>query len=130
MQFSNETEEGLFKLIHFDAISIEPVIDAGNQRKDNRSSFFKYFNTSDIDLTRYQIFPSIIKMNKQKKPVQIKELNDSCFVYALMIYGVNNEILNKIRRRINTRKINMNRMKVHRKPTNHFPEYGFFGTLR
>ena len=101
MQFSNESEEGLFKLIHFDAISIEPVIDAGNQRKDNRSSFFKYFNTSDIDLSRYQIFTSITKMNKQKKPIQIKELNDSCFVYALMIYGVNNEILNKIRLRIN-----------------------------
>ena len=110
MQFSNETEEGLFKLIHFDAIRIEPVIDAGNQRKDNRSSFFKYFNTSDIDLSRYQIFPSITKMTKKGKPVQIKELNDSCFVYALMIYGVNNEILNKIRLRINTRKLGANKM--------------------
>ena len=60
MSFSNESEEGLFKIVHFDAISIVPLIDTGDKRKDNRSSFFKYFNRtvncSFIDLSRYQIF--------------------------------------------------------------------------
>ena len=41
---------------------------------------------------------------------QRKELNDSCFVYALKQADVNNDTLNKIRRRIHTRKLGLSKM--------------------
>ena len=47
MKFSDEAEEGIFKFVYFDAISITPINDDHKRRKDNRSSFFKYFNTTD-----------------------------------------------------------------------------------
>ena len=62
MKFSDEAEEGIFKFVYFDAISITPINDEHKRRKDNRSSFFKYFNTTDIDLSRYQIFPSMVSV--------------------------------------------------------------------
>ena len=105
MKFSDESEEGIFKFVYFDAISITPINDEHKRRKDNRSSFFKYFNTTDIDLSRYQIFPSIIRFDKKQRPKQIKALNDSCFIYALKVHGVSRDVLDKLRLRINTRKL-------------------------
>ena len=65
---------------------------------------FKYFNTRDIDLSRYRIFDSIVRFAKKGEAKQRKELNDSCFVYALMTSGVDKDTLNKIRLRIHNRK--------------------------
>ena len=110
IHFSDSPEEGLFKLVYFDAISITPVKESGNTRKDNRSSFFPYLNKSDIDLSRYQIFDTIVKKNKKGEEKQRKELNDSCFVYALKQYGICEDILNKIRMRIHTRKFGLSKM--------------------
>ena len=88
----------------------EKTTDEHKRRKDNRSSFFKYFNTTDIDLSRYQIFPSIVRFDKKQRPKQIKELNDSCFIYALKIHGVSRDVLDKLRLRINTRKLGTAKM--------------------
>ena len=110
MKFSDEAEDGIFKFVYFDAISITPINDEHKRRKDNRSSFFKYFNTTDIDLSRYQIFPSIVRFDKKQRPKQIKELNDSCFIYALKVHGVSCDVLDKLRLRINTRKLGTAKM--------------------
>ena len=110
VHFSDDPEEGLFKLVYFDAISITPVKESGNTRKDNRSSFFAYFNRSDIDLSRYQIFDVIVTIDSNGETIQRKELNDSCFVYALKQYGICKDILNKIRMRIHTRKLGLTKM--------------------
>lgn len=112
IKFSDEAEDGVFKFIYFDAISIVPIDDNHKRRKDNRSSFFKYFNTSDLDLSRYQIFSSICTVGKNKQMTQIKELNDSCFIYALKIHGVSDDVLNKIRLRTNTRKLGSSKMEA------------------
>ena len=83
VHFSNDAEEGVFKLIHFGAISFTRIKPSGSKRKDNRDSFFPYLNTSDLDLTHYQIIDSIVA---RKGGRQRKELKDSCFVYALNYY--------------------------------------------
>ena len=97
IHFYNEPEEGLFKFVHFDAISFEPVKSSGNNRKDNRS-----FNRTGLDLSRYQIFDTIVSIDSNGSSVQRKELNDSWFVYALKQYGICKDVLNKIRLRIHT----------------------------
>ena len=67
---------------------------------------FQYHNKSDINLSCYQIFDTIV----DAKGKQRKELNDSCFVYALKMYGVCKDVLNKIRFRIHTRKLGLSKM--------------------
>ena len=96
VHFSPDGDSEFFKFVYFDAISFTPVSASGNNRKDNRS---------DIDLSRYQIFDSIVRINKKGKAKQRKELNDSCFVYALKQAGIDEDTLNKIRRRILVRKL-------------------------
>ena len=105
VHFSPDGDSEFFKFVYFDAISFTPVSASGNNRKDNRDSFFPYLNKSDIDLSRYQIFDSIVRINKKGKAKQRKELNDSCFVYALKQAGIDEDTLNKIRRRILVRKL-------------------------
>ena len=110
VHFSNDAEDSVFKLVHFDAIAFVPIKESGNTRKDNRKSFFPYLNTTDIDLSRYQIFDSIVRINKKGKAKQLKQLDDSCFVYALKMFGINEDTLNKIRNRIHTRKLGLAKM--------------------
>ena len=104
--FSDEPETDVFKFVYFDAISISRVRPSGNTRKDNRDSFFPYLNKTDLDLSKYQIFSSIVGENGK----QIPELNDSCFVYALAQAGIDEDTLNKIRLRIHTRKFGLSKM--------------------
>ena len=67
IQFTSDGSTEFLKLTNFDAISITPVKQSGNTRKDNRDSFFPYFNISDLDLSRYQIFNSLITVDKDGK---------------------------------------------------------------
>ena len=110
VSFSDDANVDVFKLVHFDAISFRRIQASGSTRKDNRDSFFPYLNTSGLDLSRYQIFDSIVEVSKHDKAKQRKELNDSCFVYALMMAGVDDDTLNKIRLRIHTRKLGLAKM--------------------
>ena len=110
VHFSLDGDSEFFKLVYFDAISFTPVSESGNNRKDNRDSFFPYLNKSDIDLSRYQIFDSIVRIDKKGKAKQRKELKDSCFVYALKQAGIDEDTLNKIRRRILVRKLGQAKM--------------------
>ena len=64
---SLDDDSDLFKLAYFDAISFTPIKGSGSTRKDNRDSFFAYFNRSDIDLSRYQIFDSIVNVVRLSK---------------------------------------------------------------
>ena len=50
---------------------------------------------------------SIVTEDSKGKVKQRKELNDSCFVYALIQAGVDEDTLNKIRARIHTRKLGL-----------------------
>lgn len=50
--------------------------------------FFRYYNTTDIDLEKYQI------INEQSDK---KILNDHCLTYCLKQYGVSNELNNRIK---------------------------------
>ena len=106
IEFSDCSETGIYKLIYFDAISFEPLRQSGNTRKDNRDSFFPYLNKTDLDLSRYQIFDTLV----DEKGHQRKELRDSCFVYALIQAGVDKETLNKIRIRIHIRKLGLSKL--------------------
>ena len=72
IEFSDCSETGIYKLIYFDAISFEPLRRSGNTRKDNRDSFFPYLNKTDLDLSRYQIFDTLV----DEKGHQRKELRD------------------------------------------------------
>ena len=110
VHFSPDGDSEFFKFAYFDAISFTPVSASGNKRKDNRDSFFPYLNETDLDLSRYQIFNSIVRINKKGKAKQRKELNDSCFVYALKQFRIDNDTLNKIRARIHVRKLGLNKM--------------------
>ena len=77
----------------FDAISIVRANPSGSTRKDNRGSFFAYLNRSGLDLIRYQICDTLVNA----KGKQRKEMKDSCFVYALKQFGIDEDTLNKIR---------------------------------
>lgn len=103
-KFSDDAEGSLMKLIYFDAISFTSI-DSNTTRKDNRGSFFPYLNKSGLDLARYQIFDTLIEKGRQRK-----ELNDSCFVYALQQAGVDVDVLNKMRSRIHIRKLGLKKM--------------------
>ena len=105
-RFSDQPEGELMKLIYFDAISFTRINPSRSTRKDNRSSFFPYLNKSNLNLTRYQIFDTLLN----DKGRQREELNDSCFVYALQQAGVEEDVLNKIRLRIHIRKLGLKKM--------------------
>ena len=107
VRFSDDGEFEYYKLSHFDAISFTPISESGSQRKDPRDSFFPYLNKSDIDLSRYQIFPTLFLDDKNK---QREELNDSCFIYAMKVAGVDEDTLNKMRIQIHTRKFGLSKM--------------------
>jgi hypothetical protein len=46
---------------------------------NRQGQFWPYLNKSKLDLTKYQIFNSLL----DEKGLQRKELNDCCFIYAL-----------------------------------------------
>lgn len=96
---SNMIEEDIPCWNLFDAIGIDTV-EKGNSKQYHDGSFFAFINKSEFDLTRYQIFDSLIDSNNKQRA----ELNDCCFVYALVQSGkFNDDELNKIRLRINNR---------------------------
>ena len=98
-RISNMIEEDIPCWNLFDAIGID-VVEKGNSRQFHDGSFFAFINHSEFNLTRYQIFDTLVdKDNKQRK-----ELNDCCFVYALtQSEKFTDDELNKIRLRINNR---------------------------
>ena len=98
-RISNMIEEDIPCWNLFDAIGID-IVEKGNSRESHNGSFFAFINNSEFDLTRYQIFDSLIGSNNKQRA----ELNDCCFVYALVQSGqFNDDELNKIRLRINNR---------------------------
>ena len=108
-KFSDEPDE-IMKIIYFDAISFTPINHSNSHRNDNRGSFFPYLNKTNIDLTRYQIFDTIVSTQSNGQTVQREELKDSCFIYALKQAGIDDDILNKMRVRIHIRKLGLQKM--------------------
>ena len=98
-RISNMIEEDIPFWNLFEAIGID-VVEKGNSKQYHDGSFFAFINKSEFDLTKYQIFDKLVDdENKQRK-----ELNDCCFIYALVQSGqFNEDELNKIRLRINNR---------------------------
>ena len=60
--------------------------------KNKGVNFFRYFNTTDIDLTDLQIL---------RETDDIKYLNESCFIYALQLCGIEKDKLSHIKNTFN-----------------------------
>lgn len=67
--------------------SIE-ILERPTKKYDNKNAgFFKYLNTTDIDLTRYQI----IKNETEKEHIQVH-----CLIHTLLLCGIPQDICNAI----------------------------------
>jgi hypothetical protein len=64
------------------------VVKRGKKAFNKEAKFFKYINTTDIDLTRYQII---------KESDDIDIVKEHCLIHTLQLYGVSEDILNNIK---------------------------------
>lgn len=66
-------------------------VDKQNINRSKKGAFFKYYNKTSLNLTRYQITDG--KNNKRDENIN----NDNCLIYALKILGVSNDKLSIIK---------------------------------
>ena len=83
------TGSDAFNMIFADGIKSVKIGEVEKRKRFFKSGkFFRYYNTTDIDLEKYQI------INEQSDK---KILNDHCLTYCLKQYGVSNELNNRIK---------------------------------
>jgi hypothetical protein len=82
------TDQGAFLEDTEEEISQEAIKELINKA----GGFFRYLNTSDIDLTKYQIISC-----EEEKDI----LNEHCIIYTLQQCGIREDLINKIKLSIN-----------------------------
>ena len=74
---------------------VKPIIKYKSKKSVN--GFFPYFHSNNyLDLQRYQIYYECGNTFKDKKPILSLDINKSCILYALEVYGFEEEDLQKV----------------------------------
>jgi methionine salvage enolase-phosphatase E1 len=106
MIFSDSEAVHLPQIHWFKSFGIKPIIKQGTTNRSG--SFWPYLNLTQLILDRYQIFQSLLGPDGKQR----SELNDCCFVYALIQTGLFSEdTINKIRLRIRNRMLNQSKIR-------------------
>jgi len=75
-------------------LSVEIIQRPENEIKNRDARFFKYINTTDLDLSRYQIF-------NQQQASEISSL-EHCLIHTLIESGISNTLVNNVKLAITT----------------------------